>query len=126
MTDEKRNGGHIGPRACDIVGVRPVGMRRWVMTAELVRTHVWLSRDVVEDIDRCVGERRRSGFLAEAAREKLERERRMAVLEEFAGWLKDVDVPGWETPESAAEWVHRQRRIGKEPGDEGRGGEPDR
>jgi hypothetical protein len=37
------------------------------------------------------------------------------TLERFAGWLKDVDIPGWETPEATAEWVHRQRRIGEEP-----------
>jgi hypothetical protein len=89
-----------------------------VVATEMVRTHVLLPKDVVEEIDRSVGERRRSGFLAEAAREKLARQRRKEALEQFAGWLKDVDVPGWETPESTAEWVRRQRRIGEElPGD---------
>jgi metal-responsive CopG/Arc/MetJ family transcriptional regulator len=88
----------------------------------MVRTHVLLPKDVVEEIDRSVGERRRSGFLAEAAREKLERQRRVQTLERFAGWLKDVDIPGWETPEAAAEWVHRQRRIGEEPTGDGEHG----
>jgi metal-responsive CopG/Arc/MetJ family transcriptional regulator len=85
------------------------------VASEMIRTHVLLPKDVVEEIDRSVGERRRSGFLAEAAREKLERQRRVQTLERFAGWLKDVDIPGWETPEATAEWVHRQRRIGEEP-----------
>jgi hypothetical protein len=91
-----------------------------VVANEMIRTHVLLPRDVVEEIDRRVGERRRSGFLAEAAREKLERQGRAQTLERYAGWLKDVDVPGWETPEATAEWVHRQRRIGDEPGDDDR------
>jgi hypothetical protein len=89
--------------------------RRLLVATEMIRTHVLLPKDVVEEIDRRVGERRRSGFLAEAAREKLDRQRRMQALERFAGWLKDVDVPGWETPESTAEWVRRQRRIGEDP-----------
>jgi hypothetical protein len=85
------------------------------MSAERNSVRVSLPKDLVEEIDRRVGERRRSGFLAEAAREKMEREDRAQTLERFAGWLKDVDVPGWETPEATAEWVHRQRRIGHEP-----------
>jgi metal-responsive CopG/Arc/MetJ family transcriptional regulator len=89
------------------------------VATDMIRTHVLLPKDVVEEIDRSVGERQRSAFLTEAAREKLERQRRLQTLERFAGWLKDVDIPGWETPEAAAEWVHRQRRIGEEPLDVG-------
>ena len=77
-----------------------------------MRTHVLLPRDVVEEIDQLVGNRQRSEFIAAAAREKLERERRTRTLKRYAGWLKGKDVPPeWETPESAAQWVHDLRRV---------------
>ncbi|MGH2584730.1 MAG: hypothetical protein ACRDJE_07425 [Dehalococcoidia bacterium] len=40
---------------------------------ESVRTHVLVPREILEAVDRLVGQRRRSQFLAEAAQEKLER-----------------------------------------------------
>jgi hypothetical protein len=89
-----------------------------VVVTEMVRTHVLLPKDVVEEIDRSVGERRRSAFLTEAARRELRRARQRRALEELAGSLKDVDVPGWETPESTAEWVRQQRRIETDPWEE--------
>ena len=62
-------------------------------------------------IDRLVGRRRRSEFLVQAAAEKLARLRRAELLEQAAGSLADVDIPGWETSEAAAEWVRAGRRA---------------
>jgi hypothetical protein len=77
-----------------------------------IRVHVVMPKAVIDELDELVGARRRRGFLAEAARQTLECQRRAQTLERFAGWLKDADIPGWETPEATAEWVRRQRRIG--------------
>jgi hypothetical protein len=81
-----------------------------VVATGMVRTYVLLPKDVVEEIDRRVGERRRSAFLTEAARRELRRARQLRALEKFAGALKDADIPGWETHDSTVEWVRAQRR----------------
>jgi len=93
------------------------------MATDTVRVHALLPKDVVDEIDRSVGARRRSAFLTEAARHELRRNRQLRALEEFAGSLKDVDIPGWETSESAAEWVRQQRRIGRDPWEEAAAGD---
>jgi metal-responsive CopG/Arc/MetJ family transcriptional regulator len=86
-----------------------------LVATEMVRTHVLLPKDVVEEIDRRVGQRKRSEFLARAAQRELEAEDRLRAFDEFAGSLKDVDIPGWETSESAAEWVREQRTSWDDP-----------
>ena len=84
------------------------------MTKEAVRTHVVLPKDLVEELDELVGPRHRSEFIAEAATEKLARLKLARAFEKFAGSLADVDIPGWETSESAAEWVRASRRLADE------------
>lgn len=79
-----------------------------------MRTHVIIPTEVVRDIDKLVGKRGRSKFLTKAAEEKLKKERFHSALEKVAGSLKDVDIPGWETSESAAKWVHDSRRMDQE------------
>jgi hypothetical protein len=66
--------------------------------------------ELVEEIDAQVGPRKRSRFVQEAVEEKLRRQRLQTSLAEMAGSLADVDIPGWETPEAAAEWVRGLRR----------------
>jgi hypothetical protein len=84
------------------------------MAKEAVRTHVVLPKELVQELDELVGPRHRSEFIAEAAKEKLDRLKRLRAFEEFAGSLADVDIPGWETPEAAAEWVRASRRLANE------------
>jgi len=74
------------------------------------RAHIVMPSELVEEIDAQVGPRRRSRFVQEAGDEKLRRLRLQASLAEMAGSLVDVDIPGWETPEAAAEWVRALRR----------------
>jgi metal-responsive CopG/Arc/MetJ family transcriptional regulator len=81
------------------------------MAVEMVRIRVSMPRALVEEIDRRVGKKGRSAFIAEAAEQELRRLRRIEALDEFAGSLKDVDILGWETSESAAEWVREQHRA---------------
>lgn len=82
------------------------------MAGEAVRTHIVVRRDLVESVDRLVGRRGRSKFFSEAAEEKLSRLRLARVARRVASSLARVDVPDWETSESAAEWVRASRRVG--------------
>ncbi|HEY7037147.1 MAG TPA: hypothetical protein VH482_37850 [Thermomicrobiales bacterium] len=82
------------------------------MVGSVVRTHVVMPKEVVDEIDELVGQRRRSEFLTELARKELRRRRLLAAFDRAAGSLKDVDIPGWETSESAEEWVRDLRRAG--------------
>ncbi len=74
------------------------------------RAHIVMPAELVDEIDAQVGPRGRSRFVQEAVEEKLRRQRLQASLAEMAGSLADVDIPGWETPEAAAEWVRALRR----------------
>jgi hypothetical protein len=71
---------------------------------------VILSDEVVAAIDERVGERSRSRFLEEAAREKLERLELEAAIREGSGLLKDKDYPHWRDTEAVTEWVRTSRR----------------
>lgn len=74
------------------------------------RIHVLLPESLVKRIDEMVGKRERSSFIAEVLEDEVRRRRTRAALRELDGSLADVDIPGWETPEAAAEWVRAGRR----------------
>ncbi len=77
----------------------------------MARTHVILDDEVMEAIDKVVGQRGRSRFLEEAAREKLDRMELEQVIREGAGSLKEKDYPHWRDQASINEWVRAQRRT---------------
>ncbi|MDY6912361.1 MAG: ribbon-helix-helix domain-containing protein [Chloroflexota bacterium] len=79
-----------------------------------MRTHIVLPEELVDNVDRVVGKRRRSRFVEEAIREKLRRDELLAALEETAGILSDMDYPEWETSQKTAEWVRESRRGDEE------------
>jgi metal-responsive CopG/Arc/MetJ family transcriptional regulator len=88
-----------------------------MLSEDCVRTRILLPRDLLQTIDRLVGQRGRSRFLAEAAMEKLERldkERRtaerLAAARAAMGSLADNHIPEWATQESADQWVREGRR----------------
>jgi metal-responsive CopG/Arc/MetJ family transcriptional regulator len=76
----------------------------------MVRTHVVISEGVISEIDRVVGKRRRSRFLEEAAKEKLERVKLEEALDGAFGSITPEDHPHWRNDEAAAEWVRKSRR----------------
>jgi hypothetical protein len=76
----------------------------------MARVHVTLDDEVVEAIDDKVGRRGRSRFLAEAAREKLERIALEEAIRAGGGLLKDEDYPHWQDTASVQEWVRASRR----------------
>ncbi len=70
-----------------------------------MRAHVVLPEELVEEVDRLAGKRRRSQVVEEAIREKLG-----AALRESAGALSPGDYPEWSTPERTSEWVRSMRQ----------------
>jgi hypothetical protein len=73
------------------------------------RVHVMVPTELLNTLDATVGQRRRSRFIVEAIATELWRRRLRAALKEMEGSLADVDIPGWETRESAAAWVRALR-----------------
>ncbi len=76
----------------------------------MARTPVILSDEVIAAIDERVGERGRSRFLEEAAREKLERLELEAAISEGAGLLKGKHYSHWRDTEAVQQWVRTSRR----------------
>ena len=78
---------------------------------EMVRTHVVLPRELLAQIDALAGERKRSEYIATVLAAKIKLDRALAAADAFAGYLKDKDTPGWNTPEETLEWVRASRRL---------------
>lgn len=97
--------------ACDRLIPPNVGTRGAAMANEVMRTHVIMPRELVDSVDELVGKGSRSRFFAEAVEEKLARARLVKAAKKVAGSLAGVNMPGWETSESAAEWVHSSRKA---------------
>lgn len=60
-----------------------------------IRTTITLPDDLMADIDRIVGPRGRSAFLARAARNEVKRERLRLALEQGRGAM--LGRPGWHS-----------------------------
>lgn len=80
----------------------------------MARTHVIISEQLLARIDAVAGERGRSRFLEQAAREKLDRDELKQALAGAAGVIDPEQHPEWGDHEAARRWVRRLR--------EGRGG----
>ena len=72
-----------------------------------MRLHISLDDDLVEQLDRRVGRRRRSTFIGETLRRALDDERRWEDIEAGLGALSDC---GHEWDTDPAGWVGAQRR----------------
>jgi len=72
------------------------------------RTHIIIPEPLVSEIDRLVGKRGRSEFLARAAEKELRRLQQIEALRGAAGSWKDKDHP--ELKEGAARWVRQLRK----------------
>jgi hypothetical protein len=77
----------------------------------MARTHVVMADEVLEAIDQRVGERGRSRFLEEAAREKLMRMELEEALRSTKGIAKGKGYGDWHDRETAAAWVREGRRV---------------
>lgn len=72
-----------------------------------MRVHIALEDELVAELDRRVGPRRRSAFIAELIRRGLDDERRWDEIEAALGALAGTDH---EWDEDVAGWVRSQRR----------------
>jgi hypothetical protein len=76
----------------------------------VVRTHFIAPKELIEEVDKLVGPRRRSEFFTKAATKELQREKLLRLTREVMKLPPDeVDTPGWETPEAVSKWVHDLR-----------------
>jgi metal-responsive CopG/Arc/MetJ family transcriptional regulator len=71
------------------------------------RTHVILPVDVLTAIDKLVGKRGRSAFIAQVASEEILRRQQRNALKAAKGAWKDVDHPALKA--GAAAWVRQMR-----------------
>jgi len=73
-----------------------------------IRVHITLADDLVRALDRRVGARRRSAYIARAVERALDDDHRWEVLESALGSIPDG---GHEWDEDPARWVRDQRRA---------------
>jgi hypothetical protein len=71
------------------------------------RAHVVLPEDLVSQIDKIVGSRGRSAFLADLARREIKRRHLLEVFKTEEPIWRDEDHP--ELKDGAAEWVRKIR-----------------
>lgn len=87
------------------------------MATKRVRIHVILPEEMMEEIIKIAGPRRRSEFIAEAVENELRRRRRSEIAHRLAGSLSapGTHIPEWDTPESAERWLRDSRRDRRDP-----------
>jgi metal-responsive CopG/Arc/MetJ family transcriptional regulator len=73
-----------------------------------MRLHITLADELVRELDRRVGPRRRSAFIAGAVAHALDDERRWELIESTLGALEDSEHD-WDA--DPARWVREQRRA---------------
>ena len=78
-----------------------------------MRLHILLDDDLVAEIDRRAGERKRSDFIARIVRDAIDDENRWDEIESGLGVLADS---GHEWDSDAAEWVRAQRHDPRRSG----------
>lgn len=78
-----------------------------------MRLHILLDDDLVAEIDRRAGRRKRSEFIAAVLREAIDNERRWDAIEASLGTI-EADGHDWDT--DLAAWVRDQRSDTKRTG----------
>lgn len=76
-----------------------------------VRMNIILPADLVDELSKTVGARKRSNFIVEATREKLKRLKLGDALKEAKGSWSDEDYPEFKTQEDISRWVSSLREI---------------
>ena len=73
-----------------------------------MRLHITLRDELVRELDRRVGPRRRSSFITRAVEQALDDERRWELIESSLGSITDNEH-AWD--DDPAAWVRSQRRT---------------
>lgn len=76
------------------------------------RAHVILPEDLLAEVDRLVGERGRSAFLAEVVQREIQRRKLLAALRDARGSWKNEDHP--ELQDGSEAYVERLRAENEE------------
>lgn len=76
---------------------------------ENVKTHVVFPKDLLKSLDRLIGKRKRSRFVVEATREKIERLKFSKALDKAAGAWKDKNHPDLKTQEDVNKYLKKTR-----------------
>ena len=74
-----------------------------------VKAHLVIPKEILDEVDQVAGKRGRSLFIAEAALEKLERERFLKVLEETRGAWADKRHPDLRDSQDMETYLQEQR-----------------
>ena len=74
-----------------------------------VKAHLVFPQDVLQEVDKIAGKRKRSFFIVQATREKLQRERFLSVLKETKGAWTDKSHPDLMKPEDVVRYVREKR-----------------
>lgn len=74
------------------------------------KAHLVIPGEILEEVDKIAGKRRRSLFIAEATKEKLERERFLKTLEETGGAWIDKNHPELRTAKDMEQYVREKRQ----------------
>lgn len=80
----------------------------YVLCCVLMRVHISLEDELVDQVDHRVGPRQRSTYISEAVAQRLDRDRRWEKIWSAVGSIPDT---GHEWDEDPAAWVHEQRRA---------------
>ena len=75
----------------------------------VVRTHFVAPKELIEEVDKLVGPRRRSEFFTKAATKELQREKLIRLTREVSKLPPGGGIPEWDTPESTAKWLREGR-----------------
>ncbi len=74
------------------------------------KAHLVIPGEILEEVDKIAGKRRRSLFIAEATQEKLERERFLKTLDETTGAWSNKSHPELKTTRDVEQYVREKRR----------------
>ena len=73
------------------------------------RAHVIMEEDIVKEIDRLVGKRKRSSFIAAATKKELKRLTQLSIIKKFSGTWKDEDHPEMTGNGGTDKWLRKLR-----------------
>jgi metal-responsive CopG/Arc/MetJ family transcriptional regulator len=74
------------------------------------KAHLVIPQEILEEVDQLAGKKRRSLFIAQAALEKLEKERFLKALEETQGGWSDKNHPELRSKRDVEKYVKEKRR----------------
>lgn len=74
------------------------------------RAHVIVEEEVLKDIDRLVGKKKRSSFITNAAKKELQRLNQISTLKKLKGAWKDEDHPEMKGKNGSYKRVRKLRQ----------------